>query len=574
MISLGLETPSMSEIVRDRRAAEAAATVREARRSLAVRRQYEAARVSRLTNDWTTASTTANSELRSSLRIMRVRSRQLARDNDYIKKFLSMCRTNIVGPKGITLQVRAKKADGSLDTELNRVVEEAFAEWSHKENCTASGKLDWLGAQRLFVTQLARDGEVLVQKVAANNKFGFALKFIDVAWLDENYNDVLANGNRVLMSVEVDRFDKPVAYYLTQPKGDYLAQEAAGGLRARTRVPASEMIHCFVLTEDETQTRGVPWTHTAMSRLRMLHGYQEAEVVAARLEASKMGFFVPPVSEDGGIDEEETEINITDVSPGSFGELPPGYDLKMFDPKHPNNSYGEFVKNILRGIAAGLDVSYFTLASDLEAVNYSSARIGLLEERDVWRAIQQFCIEYFCREVYQSFVQSALLSGALKIRAKDYVAVKEPLFRGRGWAWVDPQKDIQANVTALENNLATHTDILAEQGIDFVEHLETIKAERELASEYGITLGTALQSPPTAESDEENAAQENESDESDEENNGVRRSSVADSKATDFALAKSKADAYGGEEETTRRPLTLSSKGGQNAPPYSSEGDA
>src|ERR1051325_9286219 len=75
----------------------------------ALRRSYDAGRRDRLTADFTDVTTGANFELRRSLRVMRARSRSLARNNDYVKQFLRMCRDNVSGPAGIKLQARALK---------------------------------------------------------------------------------------------------------------------------------------------------------------------------------------------------------------------------------------------------------------------------------------------------------------------------------------------------------------------------------------------------------------------------------------------------------------------------------
>jgi capsid protein len=62
------------------------------------------------------------------------------------------------------------------------------------------------------------------------------------------------------------------------------------------------------------------------------------------------------------------------------------------------------------------------------------------------------------------------------------------MWNPRGWRYVDPQKEIGADVEGLANNIKTLTGVLAEQGIDIIDHFETIKQERELAKKYGIDL--------------------------------------------------------------------------------------
>lgn len=452
------------------------------------KRSYAGGKVSRLTADWVLHPTSGNRELRQSLRILRARSRDLMRNDPYIKKFLAMCKTNIIG-RGIQLQVRAKDGD-EIDRIMEKIVERAWATWGHKENCSASRKLSWLDAQNLFVETWKRDGEVLVQMVYADNPFEFALKFISVDWLDETYTETRTNGNRVIMSVEVDPDDRVVAYWLTPPASDFPADRRAEKIKYRTRVDASEFIHAFSHSEDEAQVRGIPRAHAVMSTIKMLNGYTEAELVAARVEASKMLFLVPPASDlSGDIDEETNRTFYEDeVAPGQMMELPPGYTTQSFDPKHPNENHPEFVKARVREIASGCGVSHFSLANDLTDVNYSSARIGLLEERDNWRVDQDFVVEHFCRPIYQAWLKAAMISGAVTIRMSDYEKIKEPFFRARGWTWVDPQKETSANVEQINNTLTTHTDVLAEQGLDLEDVLETKRREKELAARYGVEL--------------------------------------------------------------------------------------
>lgn len=471
------------------------------------KRNYKAARVDRLNSGWTTQSPGANWILRTDLRTLRARAREMSRNNSHFRKFLGMARTNIVGPKGIQVQVRARLSDGSLDGDLNKRIEEAFWAWTHRETCSASQRLDWTAVQRLFVTHLVRDGEALVRHVRdRRNPFGYSVRLIDPSYLDEHYNDTLPNGNRVIMSVELDDADRRVAYHLTTPASEILFTRRRE--RIRTRVPASEIEHAFLVFDDEAQVRGVTWFHAAMLDAKNLAGYNDGVITSARTAAMSMGFLERESDEtefEGYEDEEGNELPVEiDISPVTFNELPAGYKLAQFDPKQPTQNHAAFVDTILRDVATGLGVNFFSLTGDLSSVNYSSARVGLGEERDVWRELQDFVGTHLCRPVYHQWLNSALLAGALDLTPAQFKEAKNPMWRGRGWRYLDPQKEVNANVTALQNNLVSLTDVLAEQGGDLTEHFETIRRERELAQEYGIELryGSA---PKTAPPDQEDA---------------------------------------------------------------------
>jgi lambda family phage portal protein len=318
------------------------------------------------------------------------------------------------------------------------------------------------------------------------NKFGFALQFLEADYLDENYNEELRDGNYIKMGIEFDKYQRPTAYHiLTKHPGDATYYRHG---RTYERIPAEDIIHGFVI-ERPGQSRGVPWMHTAMTRLNMIAGYEEAELVAARVGASKMGFFTSPDGDGfAGDDVDDKGSIITDAEPGTFNQLPRGTDFKEFDPTHPAGNFPFFIKAMLRGVSSGLGISYNSLASDLESVNYSSIRSGSIEERDQWKINQSWMIESFCQPVFEGWLRMALLSGAIPLPADKFTKFNAPHWNVRGWQWVDPLKDVKASVDAINNGLKTRSQIVAEQGFDLEEVFEQLKQEEELAVTYGLSF--------------------------------------------------------------------------------------
>jgi lambda family phage portal protein len=465
------------------------------------RRSYAAARLTKGNANWTTQPTGANYETRVSLQSLRARARQLARDNGHIKHFLSLTRSNIVGKKGIRLQSRALMPDGkTLNVDLNRQVEAAWKEWGYAENCTVSGKMNWRQVQDLAITRMAVDGEFLIQMVEADNGFGFALKHWDVNWLLETYNEVLPNGNRVIMSVEVNSLDQPVAYWLTTPSSEInFTQRRA---MSKTRVPAEEMIHGFLVLDDETQVRGITWFHAAALDAKNFLGYTEGVIQSARM-AANIPFFieetVPAGEEYLGPESTDGTSNHPDIDVTNLGVtfLNPGQKMQQFDPKQPTQNHPAFVKTILMGLAAALGVPYFVLAGDWEAVNYSSSRGGLNEAREVWQGLQDHLAATLCRRVFRTWVRRALLAGKIKMSMKDFEAIQNPKWIPRGWPYIDPTKDVAADVMRLQNRLATPSEILAEQGVDYPELLDRWEADAKLAAAKGIDINAIYTAPKT-----------------------------------------------------------------------------
>ncbi len=168
--------------------------------------------------------------------------------------------------------------------------------------------------------------------------------------------------------------------------------------------------------------------------------------------------------------------------------LPAGVEFKPFDPQHPSTAFRDFEKAMLRGIASGLGVSYTSLANDLEAVSYSSIRQGLLEERDFWRTVQFWMIEHFCQPVYERWLRQALDAGALNLPATKYFKFRSTQWVPRGWQWVDPRNEAEAQIVAINNGLMTRTQALAERGLDIEDVMRERQAEEEIISSFGVTL--------------------------------------------------------------------------------------
>ena len=458
------------------------------------KRSYNGANVSRLTSDWLSPTTTADEEIRGNLKRLRGRCRELERNNDYVRRYLDGLENNVLGAHGIGLQMKIMDQPGHPDRFANSAIEQAWNTWGKAANCTPTGKMTWRDLQRLTLRSCARDGDVLVRMVRGyNNPFGFVLQIIEADRLDSEYNQTLPGGNEVRMGVESDQYGKPVAYHIleTHPGDTY-----SSSYGKRQRIPANEILHIFN-QERISQTRGVPWMVSAMTRLQQLAGYEEAEVVAARVSSCKMGWLLKENSEGYTGEEDPADLNVLmEAEPGTIEELPSGMKFQEWNPSHPTTAYKDFVKTCLRGISAGLGVSYNMLANDLEGVNYSSIRAGVLEEREHFKKVQQWFTDTLVGPVFESWLESSILANQFPFNINRFDKMNSPQWKPRRWAWVDPLKDIQANITAVENGLKSRRAIVAESGGDVEDVFDQIAMDQQLAEEKGLLFGDDLKQQP------------------------------------------------------------------------------
>jgi lambda family phage portal protein len=456
-------------------------------------RNYEAARPSRIAAGFDASGTQSASELlRWQLRGLVNHSRQQAQNNDYLKAYFGMVRRHIVGPQGIRLQARARDQKGNLDKADNLLLETAWAEWGRMGSPTVCGQHSWLSLQALAAETVARDGNILFRKHRGlrHGKFGFRLEPLEIDHLDIERNVAQPNGTQIIMGIELDASQRPVAYHLLRNHPGELLR--SGLSREVVRVPAEDVIMLF-RAERPGQKAGAPWAYTALRRLNMLRGYEEAAITAARVGAAKMGFFQKTDDKEDlrpedldQVETTETGHLISEAEPGMFETLPVGYEYREHNPAYPSGEIEPFMKVVLRGAAAGLGVSYAALANDLSQANFSSMRAGQSEERDEWRTLQTWMAEGLHDKVYRDWLPSAIVAGALPLPMSRLDKFTEVRWRPRGWGYVNPSDEANANQREMAAMLRAPQEIVAERGADLEEIFEMMAEAKATAKEYGL----------------------------------------------------------------------------------------
>ena len=461
------------------------------------RRAYAGATVSRLTADWVSGGSSADSEIKGSISRLRNRARQLVRDNDYAKRAKSLVTNNVVGT-GIRLQmqVRMQRGGGRLDQVVNDQIETAWEKWTRKATCDVAGRLNLHQIERMAMGAMVESGEILIRLVPrtfGGGRVPLALQVFESDQLDENYTGgSTVQGNEWRMGVEVDRWGRPLTYaFLAKHPGD----TALGGSNPSARhllVPANEVLHLFV-PERPQQTRGVSWFAAGIQRLHHLAGYEQAALVRARAASALMGFITSPEGAGETYGEEVIKgQHVTTFEPGMFKTLFPGQSVEVPQIKAPDEQLEPFVRGMLRAFASGIGVNYAALSGDYSQSNYSSSRLAQIEDRDCWKVLQQYLIDELLAPVFERWLEAAVLSGALNLPGYELAPDRFCSCRwmARGWAYIDPLKDAEADKMAIRSGTKTQAQVVAEQGGDLEKLLLARKAEVDRAQELELQFDT------------------------------------------------------------------------------------
>jgi lambda family phage portal protein len=446
---------------------------------------YEAAAATRRTTGWLPATSDINTLVFRNLDTLRARARDMVRRNPWAANALDAFVANAIGT-GI------KPQSLHPDARLKERIQELWLRWI--DEADASNLTDFYGLQALACRAVMEAGECLIRLRPRLAKDGLTvplqLQLLEAEHLPTGETRRLASGNYLRAGIEFDQIGRRVAYWLYREHPfDTLHPMASTEL---VRVPADAVLHLFRPIRPG-QLRGQPWLTQVLVKLYELDQYDDAELVRKKTAAMFAGFILKNAPEDQMLGETVTDQSgaaLAGLEPGTLQVLLPGEDIKFSTPADVGASYETFMRVQLRSIAAGMGITYEQLTGDLTGVNYSSIRAGLLEFRRRCEQFQHQVIVYqFCRPVWQRWIEAALLSGTLP-KQGDVAPYYDAKWIPPGFAWVDPLKDIKAQIMAVRAGFKSRAEVVSEQGYDAEAIDREIAADNARARELGLSYDT------------------------------------------------------------------------------------
>ena len=481
-------------------------------------RQFAGAVLSR-TNSFSPMLEAAHLAIYRDLVALRAHSRSLCQNNTYARRYVQLCSTNIVGGDGVVLESMVKGNANKPKADWNLLLEDEFAQWGESASC--DGMVNWPSIQSSIVQTTASDGEIFIHLIRGYpNKWNFALELVDADSVDWSWNEPPdAQGNRTVMGIRMDKWGRRIGYYMWMTSQGLITAHPSDWQQGctRTLLPASEIIHVY--HEDRIRgIRGIPWFTPCMVSLNMLGQLLNAELESAIADAERVAVVTGNNSLEGGegvetvstdpISRANELANEVDLSSHIVG-LDEGQSMTFGPNGHPNPNLPGFTKTLLEGIASGLGVSYHALSGDVSSANYSASRVALLDERARWEQLQEWFMHRVCEPIYTAWLEMAVASGAINLPVNDYRKLNKPEFRAQAFSWIDPQKEVQASVTAIRSILSTYQIELGNLGLNWRRVFRQRAAEEAYAKELGLTLDLSKAGiPPDPANPEEAAGQD------------------------------------------------------------------
>lgn len=415
-------------------------------------------------------------------------SRDLVRKNAWAANALETFTNNVIG-SGI------KPQPMHPDQKRRKELAEWFKRWT--DDADANGHNDFYGLQALACRSMREGGECLVRLRFRRPEDGLVvplqLQVLEAEHLPRNLNQDLPNGNVIRAGIEFNKIARREAYHVYRERPNERILFGASG--ETVRVPAESLLHLFE-TLRPGQHRGQPWLTPILTKLWELDQYDDAELVRKKVAAMITYLFEEELPEDGqrvanteGQDPAEDGVAVGSIEPGSSVVIPPGITAKPSSAADLTGQYEAFYRVNLRSIARGLGLTYYLVSGDMTDVNYSSARIDLLDVRRRFERFQhQVIVFQLCRPVWSAFLEACVMGGLISAKdlenhREDYMAVE---WRPPRWDWVDPEGDIRAELMMQGALLKARSATINELGYDEEEVDEQIRRDQEREEALGL----------------------------------------------------------------------------------------
>ncbi len=416
-------------------------------------RHYEAASSGRRTGGWYRNTSDANAAASGALTYLRNQARDLVRNNAWARRGLRRISTNTVG-WGIRPKATGRNPE---------IVMERWKLWGETTQCDAAGRLTFYGLQKLVMRTVVESGEVLIRRRFRRAQDGLAvplqLQVLEPDYIDTSKDGIQTEGGSIVQGIEFNAIGQRVAYWLfdQHPGGQ-------GSLFNPTsrRVPAAEVLHVFE-QERPGQIRGPSWFASVDVRLHDFDAFEDATLMKQKIAACMAAFVTDLDGTGAAIGEAGTDPksgqSIDTFEPGMIMNLPVGKQVTVANPPQATD-HQSFSTTALRGIAAGLGVTYEDLCGDYSQVNYSSARMARVAHMaDVhdWR--WNMLIPQFCAPVWEWMLLTLIVDG-VDVDMSPAEWTPPPV------AMVDPNTEGTALSRMVRIGAMTHDEMVREQGYD------------------------------------------------------------------------------------------------------------
>ena len=427
-----------------------------------IKATYDAARdTTDMVNYWANADALdADSANSKAVRARLVqRSRYEVGNNGYADGMVQTHANYLMGT-GPTLRMRTRNKN------LNAMIEAAWASWSkavhlrRKLWCMAHAK--------------TQDGEAF--GLLRNNPRLADRVDLDVVLIETEQVTsprIIPYSTGYIDGIRYDTFGNPIEYDVLKfhPGGQF----AWSGTETET-IKAKWMLHWFMMRRPG-QHRGVPEFRSTLNVGASARRWREATLAAAETAADYAAIIQTNLTPDGA--DQVGALTTVDFDKRMMTALPMGWEAKQMKSEHPGTTFEAFHASQVNEMARPKSIPQNLAMCNSSGYNFAS---GKLDHGTYFLTIdieREDCVDTVLDPLFKRWFERAILIYGWGFDAT--------LGDRHSWDWPyhpvgDPESEANATDKRLKNGSTTLSQVYAEQGLDFEDHVE------EMANDYGVAV--------------------------------------------------------------------------------------
>lgn len=413
-----------------------------------------------------------------------------------------MVRKHLDYVSSFSLQVKSENND------LANAIERDLNHWGEAGNCEMTCRHSLRRFIRLAELRRTVDGDVGILRLK-NGRLqaieGDRIRTPEGGWPDfPSFEIPIAQARHGVLT---DQYGRPTKYSICRRAtgSDWLP--TSGGFQFERFVDANHLfLHAYFDRFD--QSRGISPIAAGLNSLRDV--YEGFNYALAKMKVSQLfGMVFTTTGEEPLGNHSETDDS-TDSAPKynvDFGkgpvklELEPGEDAKFLSVDTPGISTQEFL-NLVIGVALkSLDIPFSFYNESF--TNYSGARQAWIQydqSAEEKRADVRALLDWITAWKIQMWILEGRYPGAdLSQFSFNWIP--------KGVPWIDPMKEIQAVLLAVDGGLMSLQDAAKVVGKDWFQIMDARAVEIAYAAKLNVPLGAAAKIPQQQDTPDQQVAQ-------------------------------------------------------------------
>jgi len=373
---------------------------------------------------------------------------------DYCSTFSFQCRTGILN--------------------LDDRIESLMTWWSRPVNCDISSRHSLQRLVRLAEERRTIDGDVFIMKLSDGR-----IQIIEGDRVQTPSSDLPASFDsaRLVHGVDVSSEGRARRYVICD-RGD-----SANRFTFRAAIPA-EFIYQHGFFDRYDQVRGVSPLAAALNTFSDV--YECAEYALAKAKVSQLFGLKfkragdQPLTPD---DNAQTPYQFNFGQGPQLLDLDPGDDAEFIESNTPSTEFSAYCEKMIGASLKALDIPYSFY--DESFTNYSGARQALLQYEQSAQC-KRADVQQFLNQLTAWRVGLWIEDGELALPKGMMLGDVTWDWIPAGLPWIDPLKEVNADVTAIQAGLSSRQQVCRERGQDFFSIADQLAQEHAYMKEKGL----------------------------------------------------------------------------------------